>query len=87
MAEDDPNFICNTNVEVMYAGTNNLSDGPSQAKKCLRACTKSANSHHSVYAQSLIRAFALDWNSLKYPMILLADNEGPDQTVRMHWLI
>ena len=29
-------------------------------------------------AQSLIRAFALHWNILQYPMIMFADSEGPD---------
>ena len=31
---------------------------------CLRACAKCADSHHSAYAQSRIRAFALQWNIL-----------------------
>ena len=30
---------------------------------------------------------ALYWNILKYPMILFADSEGPDQTAWMHRLI
>ena len=37
--------------------------------------------------RSLIRAFALHWYILQRPVILLADNEGPDQTARMRRLI
>ena len=36
---------------------------------------------------SLIRAFALHWYIPWYPVILLADSEGPDQTARMRSLI
>ena len=34
-----------------------------------------------------IRAFSLHSYSPQHPIILLADREGPDQTVRMHRLI
>ena len=57
-----------------------------QAKICLRACAKCAESHPA-HAQRLIRAFALHWSSLWCPMILFADSEGPDQTARMRRLI
>ena len=60
------------------------SNGPCQEKNFLRACTKCADSH---YPACLVRAFALHWNILQYPMILFADNEGPDQTARMRRLI
>ena len=33
--------------------------GPSQAKKCLQACAKCADSHHPAHAQGLIQALAL----------------------------
>ena len=48
-----------------------------------RVKQKSAFEH----AQSLIRAFALNYNILKYPMILFEESEDPDQTARMHRLI
>ena len=48
---------------------------------------KNAHSDHPAHAQSIIRAFALHSYILKYPMILLADSEGPDQTARMRRLI
>ena len=53
------------------------------AKKCFRACSKCAESHPA-HAQSLIRAFP---PRLKYPMILFADSEGPNQIVRMRRLM
>ena len=60
---------------------------PRQAKKCLRTCAKYANSDHPAHAQSIIRAFALHSYIPRYPMKLLADREGPDQTARMRRLI
>ena len=52
-------------------------NGPPQAKKCLRACSKYAESYHPAHAQIIIRAFALHLYILLYPMILLVDSEGP----------
>ena len=49
--------------------------------KCLQTCTKCADSDHPAHAQSIIRVFTLDSYILQYPMIPLADTEGPDQTV------
>ena len=51
-----------------------------RAKKCIRTCAKCADSDHPAHAQSIIRAFVLNSYNLRYPMILLADSEGPDQT-------
>ena len=48
---------------------------------------QSADSDHPAHAQSIIHASALDSYILQYPMILLADSEGPDQTARMRSLI
>ena len=56
---------------------------PRQAKKCLRTCTKCADSVHPAHAQSNTRPFAVHSCILPYPMILIADSEGPDQTARM----
>ena len=61
--------------------------GRVKRKKCLRACAKCADSDHSAHAQSLIRAFALHCNILRYSMILFLDCEGPDQTAHAHSLI
>ena len=44
------------------------------------------SSHHPAHAQSAIRAFALLWNCLQYPMILSAYSVGPDQTEWMRSL-
>ena len=52
-------------------------------KKCLQACAKCVVSHHPAHEQSLIRAFVFHWYILYYPMVLTADDEGPDQTVRI----
>ena len=52
-----------------------------KAKTCLRACAKCADSHHPAHAQGF------ELYILWYPMILLADREGPDQTARMRRLI
>ena len=41
---------------------------------------------HPVSVQNLIQPFALHWYIL-YPMILLADSEGSDQTMQVHKLI
>ena len=54
--------------------------GPRQAKNCLRACAKCADSHHPAHAQDIIWAFALHLYILQYPLMLLAGSEGPDQT-------
>ena len=61
--------------------------GPGQGKKCPRACAKCSYSDDLVHAQSIIRAFALHSHILQYPMILLADSEGPDQTAWSRRLI
>ena len=58
------------------------SNGPRQAKKCLQTCEKCADSDPPAHAQSIIRAFAFHSYILWYPMILLADSEGPDQTAQ-----
>ena len=55
--------------------------GSRQAKKCLRTCSKCADSDHPPHTQSIIRAFALYSYILWYPM--LANSEDPDQTARM----
>ena len=56
-------------------------DGLCQAKKSLPTCVKCADSDQPVYAQSMIWASVRHSNILVYPMILLWDCEGPDQTV------
>ena len=61
--------------------------GRRQAEKCFQTCAKRADSDHPAHAQSLIRAFVLHWYILLYPMILLADCEGADQTAQSHSLI
>ena len=53
---------------------------PRQAKKCLRICAKRTDSDHSAHALSIIGAFSLHINILEYPMFLLANSEGSDQT-------
>ena len=58
-----------------------------EAKKCLRVHAKCAGSHHPALVQSIIRAFALYSYILLYPLILLADSEGPDQTAHPRSLI
>ena len=58
------------------------SSGPRQAKNCLRTRAKCAGSDHPVYAQSINRAFCHSY-FLQFPMILLADSEGPDQTAHV----
>ena len=42
---------------------------------------------HPAHVQIIIQAFALHSCILQYPMILLADSEGPDQSARMRRLI
>ena len=56
-------------------------------KKCLRACAKYADSHESAHAQGAILAFTLNSCILQYPIILLEDSEGPDQTAHLRSLI
>ena len=56
---------------------------PQQVKKCLRTSAKSADSDNPAHAQIIILAIVLHSYILKYPWILLADNEDPDQTARM----
>ena len=56
-------------------------------ENCLQACAKCANSDHLVHALSIIRFFILHLYILYNTMLLLADSEGTDQTVRMHTLI
>ena len=48
--------------------------------------SQNADLEHLAHAQSIMRAFALRSYILQYPRILLADIEGPDQTVRMRRL-
>ena len=48
---------------------------------------KFADYDHPAHALSMIRAFALHSYILKYPLILLADSEGPNLTARMCRLI
>ena len=60
---------------------------PRQTKKCLRTCAKCEDSDHLAYAQSIIRALALQPCILYYPVILLSDSEGPDQTAHPRSLI
>ena len=62
-----------------------LLNGPRQAKECIPTCAKCTDSDHP--AQRIIRVFALHSYSLQYLLILLADSEDPDQTVRMRRLI
>ena len=57
--------------------------GLRQTKKCLRRCTKCADLDHLAFRQSTIHAFVLHLYILKYPFILLVNNEGPDQTAWM----
>ena len=61
--------------------------GPNQVNKYLLACANYPDSHHATHARGLIRAFALLWNILYYPMILFMDSECPDLTSRMRRLI
>ena len=58
-----------------------------EKKKCFQTCAKYTDSDHPAHAQIIIRVFALYSYILRYPMILLADSEGPNHTVRMHRLI
>ena len=53
------------------------------SKTCLRICAKCIFSDHPVYAQNIIRAFALHSYILLHPIILLANSEDPDQTAQM----
>ena len=46
----------------------------------LRTSAKRADSDYPAHAQSIIRAIALHSYILQYPLILLADSEGPYQT-------
>ena len=61
--------------------------GMCQAKQYRQTFAKCTDLDHPAYAQSIIWAFALHSYILKYPMILLVDSQGPDQTARMHMLI
>ena len=61
--------------------------GPRKAKKCLWTCLEYADSDHPAQAQSIIRAFTLHPYIVLYPMVLLADSEGPDQIAQMRRLI
>ena len=58
-------------------------NGPHQVKKYL----KCPDSDHPVHAQCLTQAFTLHSYILKYPIILLGDSKGPDQTAQMCSLI
>ena len=62
-------------------------NGPRRAKKFLQTCTNCADLDLPAHAQSFNRNFALRLYILYEAMILLADNEGPDQTARMRSLI
>ena len=48
---------------------------------------KCAYQNQPMYAQSIIRTFALHLYILQYIIILLADSEGPDHIARMRRLI
>ena len=67
----------------------NVSDSVRAAsgENCLQTCAKSAGSDHSAHAWSIIRTFALHPCIWWYPIILLADIEGPDKTAPMRTLI
>ena len=52
-------------------------------KKCLQTCAKGTYSDYPMHVQ----ASALHSHILKYPVILLADSEGPDQVAEMCTLI
>ena len=55
----------------------------SSKKKKKKTCTKCAYSGYHAHAQRFIRAFAFHSYIIKYLMIMFADSEGPDQTVRI----
>ena len=61
--------------------------GYSSKKGAFEHAQKCADSDHPAHVQSLMRVFVLHWHILQYPVTLLADNDGPDQTVRMRRLI
>ena len=61
--------------------------GSCQAKKWLQTCAKATDSDHPWQWQSIFQAFALNSYFLWYPMILLGNNEGADQTAWMCRLI
>ena len=52
------------------------------ASKCFRACANARLKLSCAFAK-----YQKGLCSLYYPLILLADSEGPDQTARMHRLI
>ena len=54
-----------------------------ERKKGFPTWAKFADSDHPVHAKSIIRVFALHSYILQYPMILLVDGEGPDQSARV----
>ena len=56
----DP-FLCmlHKTVAPFHGHTLHITFGPHQAKECLRACKKCADSHHSAHAQSVMQTFAL----------------------------
>ena len=56
-------------------------------KRAFEYGQKCADSDHPAHAQSIIQVFVLHSYILLYPMILLADSEGPDQTALMRSLI
>ena len=53
-----------------------------QVKKCLQTGTDCEDSDHSAHAQNIIQAFVPNLYILKYPIILLADSDGPDLGLR-----
>ena len=57
--------------------TINGDKGARQTKMCLLACAKGAVSHHPTHAPSITRDIAHHSYILQYPMILLADSQGP----------
>ena len=61
--------------------------GRVKRKRAFRHSLKCSETDHPAHAQSITPVFSLHSYILYYPMILLADNEGPDQTARMRRLI
>ena len=87
-AQDNILNGCGSDIKIQTTMTilRHLIYGLCQAKKSLWTCAKFAESDHPTLMQSIIQAFAHSY-ILKYPMILLVDTEGPDQTVpcRLIW--
>ena len=80
-------FLCKVRKYNTFENVFCSSMGRVKQKKCLQTCAKCADSHQPGHEQSRIRPFSPHWSILYYPVILLADREGPDQTARMRRLI